>query len=489
MAKSKNDFLIFTGNMFRRFGYGGSYDGEKDLGDLNNWSTYSPDSNDILSGSYDILAERSMTLYHTYGPARGAINKPTDYGIGPGLIFRSQPDWRTLGITKESARSIGMEIQKVVDSYQRRFSFYQKQAVLFRSCFAGGDSFLFFERKNGELVDLIETQNTAINNGYSSGDYTLGIKHDGMYRHLGIMKSDGTPVDFKDENGDQNVLQFYYKELGRQLRGYPLAYSVINMARNDDSHWDGITNRAVLESILLGNWESTTTDLNSVLNDAAEANRKKKGKRKSNLLTRIGNAMNIGAGTIITSMNGEKMNWTDLKTLSNSLDSFKTWMINYIGMATGTPPEVITGKYTSSFTAHKGALNDFCKSFTMKRSIFEKNVMDVVVFEIVKDAILQGRLSLPGFFEGGWYIQQAYLSGKYLGPVLGRINPLVEVKAKALEVEQGFSLRSEFAAMNGYEWENFLEEYEREQDEYTRIPPDFKARLLWEEEQNKSNGG
>ena len=69
---------------------GGAYDGTKDMGDLNNWRLLSNDSNEILDSTYGLLVDRSATLYHTYGPARGSINKQTDYGIGPGLVFRSR---------------------------------------------------------------------------------------------------------------------------------------------------------------------------------------------------------------------------------------------------------------------------------------------------------------------------------------------------------------------------------------------------------------
>ncbi len=461
---------------------GDSYSGEKDMGDLNNWHILSGDSNEILKNTYGVLSERSSTLYHTYGPAKAAINKPTTYAIGPGLVFRSSPNSRRLGMSKESANDFGLDLQDIVDSYQRKMGFYEKQNVLFRSALYGGDSFLWFDRDDqGNLTDLLETQNNQIDWSYKKGDYTLGIKHDDKLRRLGVKKVDGTEVPFTTPLGDQNVIQCYFKELGRQLRGYPLVYSTINLSRNDDTHTDAITNRAVMEAVMMGWAESSGTDFAQQIKDLADGNRKKKG-RSWNPLKKIGNAENMGSGNYFMTQTGEKMNWGDLKTPSNTYNVFKKWMINYIGMATGTPPQVIMSDYVGSYTAHKGAFNDFIKAYMKKRKTFERIVMDIVVREILKDAIMQGYIKAPGFLTGDWMIQQAYTRGVYLGPVPGHINPLVEVRAKEREVQAGFELRSTYALEKGHEWEDFLPVWEEQQRQYSDAPQDFKSYQLFKQE-------
>ena len=57
----------------------------------------------FFAWTYGLLSKRSTTLYHTFGPVTSAIDKQTDYAIGDGLFFRSQPDWRFLGIDKAYA--------------------------------------------------------------------------------------------------------------------------------------------------------------------------------------------------------------------------------------------------------------------------------------------------------------------------------------------------------------------------------------------------
>ena len=470
---------------------GGSYDGEKIPGDLDQWNVLSGDSNLILDSTYGILSDRSATLYHTTGPARGAINKQSEYAIGPGLVFRSQPDWNNIPwLKRDKAKDWGKEFQKIVNFYFQEFNFYEKQAVLFRGALVNGDSLLFFIRQNSELTDLVEFAGNQIDYQYNTKNedeaFTLGIKHDDLLRRLGIKKIDGKTIDFKNENDEQNLVQFYIKELPRQLRGYPLVYSVINLAKNDDRHHDATTHRAVMESIILGNYETDATDPVRQTKNMAEANIKKavRGNFVTNTINKIANSFKMGAGNIYTMRKGEKVNFSDLKTPSNTFGLFKEWMINYIGAATGTPPEVILSKYSTSYTAHRGALNDFKKSYMNKRFSFIRNVMQPVIKEIARDAIFRGYIKAPGFFDNPM-IQRAYLQGNFLGPVPGVINPLQEINAAVRSVENAFELRSDIASRFGNEWDNFIEEWHENEREYKGLDDDSQNEKIIEDETNK----
>jgi hypothetical protein len=474
--------ILNNGKMTSNSGLGGSYSGEKDMGDLNNWRILSSDSNDILKGSYNLLSTRSSTLYHTYPPVKGAINKQSEYGIGPGLVFKSQPDYKFLGMTKESAVAWGKDFQKIVHYYQKMLNFYEKQSVLFTTSLTVGDSLLFFLREKGRLTDLIESSGNQIDSKYVNANHTLGIKHDEWLRRQGIRTIKGKDISFTDPLGDQNVTQLYFKTLARQLRGYPLAYTIINLARNDDTHSDAITHRAVMEAVIMGIFKSNGTDAVKQAQNLALKNKKAKtGNDNATLNTWEKTKVRLGSGNIWTVNSQEDFEFLDMKTPSNGFKDFKTWILNYVAMATGTPPEVIMSRYESSFTAHKGALNDFVKSYMKKRRTFERIVMDTVIREIAKDAISQGLISAPGFFEGGPFIQMAYLQGMYLGPVPGHINPLVEVKADKESVNNEFTLRSDIASKNGHEWDIFSEEWAQEQKKFTDSPQDFVEKVFTQE--------
>jgi capsid protein len=478
--------IIFNNGKATRSGtgYGSVYTGEKQMGDLSNMLTYKTDANAILKASYDLLSTRSMTLYHTYGPVKAPINKKTQYAIGPGLVFRSQPDWQTLGWTAEQGKEWGKRFQKIVHMYQKHLNMYKKQSVLFKTAKAAGDAFLYFERKDGLLNDIIEFSGDQIDSCKDGDNWTLGIKHDEWMRKKAIIKRDKKEISFTDEAGNQNIVQFYNKELARQLRGYPLAYSVINLARNDDTHTDAITARAVIESTIIGKMKSNGTNYRQQAGNLEDASRKAKGQEPRNALEKVGNALRFGVGNWFQMRGdgGEDVEIMKMETPGNNFDTFKSTILDYVCMCLDIPPEVAVGKYSTSFTAHKGAFNDFIKSYMMDRKAFESLVMDVVVREIAKDAILQGHIEAPGFFDGGWMVQQAYLQGMYLGPVPGHINPLVEVKADVEKVKNAFDLRSNMSAMYGNEWDNFFNEWAEEQEQFTSLPAEYQAEAVFQQE-------
>jgi hypothetical protein len=470
---------------------GAQYSGEKIPGDLENWNVLSSDSNYILESTYGDLSSRSMTLFHTHPFCKGAITKQTEYSVGGGLAFRSQPDWSTLGKTKEWGKDWGKEFQKIVHYYFQEFGLYGKQSVLMRGALASGGSILDFERdSNGYLTDLIDVGNNQIDWQQSTGDYYLGIKADKMNRGTGLFLRNGEKPSYVDANGNQNLVHFFIKELPEQLRGYPMLYSIINHAKQDDRHTDAIVQRAVMEAIMWASKEGNETDMSAQFDDLNKRTQENTiGGKITSAVAKMWGSKGQSPGAVLQLGQGEKWNVHDIKTPSNNYDPFKHWNLRYVAGGTGTPPEVILSEYSTSFTAHKGALNDFEKSYMFKRRMFADTVMYPVIKEIAKDAIMQGFIKAPGFFDGAFMIQRAYLQGMYLGPVPGHINPLQEVQANIKAVDAAFKLRSDVASMNGNEWDNFLTEWQEESMEYAKYSPEARAAAIQTQEMEAGSDG
>ena len=477
--------MVVNGAGVLRYNNSAQMTGEKIAGDLRSWDYFGTDPNELLTYTYNILSERATTLYHTHPPVNAGVNKLTHYAIGPGLVFRSQPDWQTLGIDQVYAKEWGMRFQKLIHYMFTLLNYYEKQNTLFRTSLIMGDSLLMFDRtydEDGLPFDLIETggdqinfeQNITSNNNPS----TLGIVHDKMLRRKGFYQvGKGDPVMFRDENGDQNAIQYFEKKIARQLRGYPLAYSIIAVAKNNDRLWDAIVQRAVMETIILGSTESDSDDLYKQADYLADNAREETRESGSSLQTE-GNAKDLGVGNIFSFKKGG-IKFTDLKTPSNNFDKMQSAFIEYVGMAMDIPAEVLLSKYSTSFTAHKGALNDFIKSFMFKRKGFINSVNKVVVKEIAKYLFMENLIEMPNpkFFTNP-IIQEATIAGNWLGPVPGHINPLQEVNAKILEVENSFKTRADAAADYGNEFDDIIEEWKEQEKEFRSISPDNQAAIL-----------
>lgn len=469
--------------------------GEKIPGDLKTWDYFGTDPNTLLAYSYDILSQRSTTLYHTHPPVAAAVNKMTAYGIGSGLVFRSQPDWQTLGITKEAAKDWGMRFQRLIHYAFLALNYYEKQSTLFRSAMVMGDSLLMFDRAApvpGLPFDLVEVGGDSINFeavAKSEGELvTLGIVHDQLLRRLGLYQV-GNParVNFRDDNGDQTVVQFYYKLIARQLRGYPLAYRIIAAAKNNDRFWDATLHRAVMETLILGSVESETDSAYKQMTELADS---MKGDSEANIGSTYSTtqATNIGAGNILTFQKGG-VKFTDLKTPSNNFDKMHAAYIEMVGMATDVPPECVLSKYSTSYTAHMGARNDFIKSYTQKRQAFARTVNNVAVFEIAKFLFYSRMIEMPhpDFFSNP-FIQLATIAGNWLGPIPGQINPLDEVNARALEVENAFRTRADATADYGNEFDDMIEEWWQQEQEWRSKSPAQQATALVADEERDEGG-
>jgi len=477
--------MVVNGAGVLRYNNSSQMTGEKIPGDLRTWDYFGTDPNELLTYTYNVLSERATTLYHTHPPVNAAVNKTTHYAIGPGLVFRSQPDWQVLGIDQEYAKEWGMRFQKLIHYVFTLLNYYEKQNVLFRTSMVMGDSLLLFDRvsqDDGMPFDLIETGGDAINfeqNITSKNEpATLGILHDNYLRKKGFYQvGKAKPVMFKDNNGDCNAIQFFEKKIARQLRGYPLSYSIIAAAKNNDRLWDAVIQRAVMETIILGTTESDSDDLYKQA-DALADNARSETRESGSTMQTEGKASELGAGNIFSFKKGG-LKFTDLKTPSNNFDKMQAAFIEYVGMAMDIPAEVITSKYSTSYTAHKGALNDFIKSYMFKRKMFINTVNKVVVKEIAKYLFMENLIEMPNnqFFTNP-IIQEATIAGNWLGPVPGHVNPLQEVNAKVEEVKNAFKTRADAAADYGNEYDNMIEEWIEQETRFREISPVDQAQVI-----------
>lgn len=489
--------MVINNGQVQNIGRSKQLTGEKIPGDLNSWDYFGTDPNLILTYNYDILCQRSTTLFHTHAPVSAGINKSAMYAVGPGLHFRSQPDYKYLGVTKEYAKDWGMEFQSLIHYMYSLLNFYGKQSVLYRTADIMGDSVLLFDRTeqpDGLPFDLIESGGDFINFQATPKEneiVNLGIIVDKFLRRKGVVQNDTeqTRIKFKDDAGDQNIIQYYNKQMARQLRGFPLAYKIIAAAKNYDRFIDATLARAVLESIIMGYTNQTESDFGSQVNTLADTVRDENGVKPSTGLSTTATASQLAAGNMFQYQGKGETKFTDLKTPSNNFDKFNTAHIDICGMALDIPPEVLMSKYSTSFTAHKGALNDFMKGTLLKRHNFQRTVCYPVTLEIAKWLFINKYIDMPkaDFFSNP-ITQMATLSGSWLGPVPGHINPLQEINALVAAKDNALTTPADAAAQYGSgEYEDFIEEWQQQMEQFRKMSPEKQAATIQTQEEKLNN--
>ncbi len=472
---------------------GAQLTGSKMPGDLDGWARLllGETPNEILLNTYDLISQSCLSLYHTYGPAAAAVNKHTDYAIGYGLKFRSHPDYKLLGWTKEYSAEWAERFEKLLLYKFLELNIFEKQNAAFRWALAGGDTVTYFVREPGRPLDIVEFPGTEIDAANSvsghDGGVTLGIKHDRFYRREGFYNRTGGYTAFAEE-GRQQAVQFYLKRAPRQLRGWPLVYSQISAAKNDDRFEDATLNAAILEAMiaLITKTENPAGAKDNIERQAMMV-RRGPVRRALDAISSLGGAAKLGPGNVMNIQAGGDVVPLDKKTPSGTYPAFKEWRIKQFGMGANTPPEVLLSEYSTAYTAHKGTLNDFIKTYEWERDLFTHQWCTPVLREIATGMVLDGEIEAPGFLSGNPAIRAAYLQGSWLGPVPGAINPLQEISAREKSVANGFSLRSdEMYNVSGSDYRDAMAIWQEDEKIFRQKSPEEKARALAEQDERNA---
>lgn len=468
------------------------YDGEKTGGELQHWKLFGTDPSAFVRDSYGILASRCATLYHTSSIARACVNKPLTYAIGKGLFFKSQPNFKYLGLSEEEAKEWGKQFSTLLHYEKKAVKWYKKQKQLAREAKITGDAVMYFLREGSKLgipFDIVVTQGSAIDWEKNDTGYTLGIKHDIYGRRAGFFSATSKKdVPFTDENGNQVAIQFLFPDRAGQLRGFGVYMSEIARSKNLDRIWDAILERMIQEATQVGYFNASTTDVNAQVKAMAKQAAGKTSNSADSLemkeLSKRGTPTKVGGMYVLE--NEESMNFQPMVTPSNNFATANEWMVNFFSMATNIPPEVIIGKYSTSYTAHKGAFNDFLKVVDEDRQDFIDGVESIVNFEYLKHFVRTKQIKVRKDFWTDYKVQMAYLEGIFLGPVPGHINPLQEVTADEKAVRAGFNLQSNVAAKYGIDFWNSIETWAEEQTAWFEKSPEKRAEQLFEAEKAAS---
>ncbi len=477
--------LVYKNGKLQPASQGAQYDGDKTGGEFSSWKTHSVDPAQFIKESYGKLSSRSVTLYNTSQFARAAVNKPLMYSVGDGLVFRSLPDAHFLGMKKEEAVEWGRTFTELLHYDKLAIDYYTKQYELASECSITGDSILFFLRdEEGVPFDLVTTggaaaidwQHKAEENEY----YTLGIKTDQYNRRKGFWSCTADKfVPFKNKDNSQNALQMRFAGRAGEIRGTGLYSASIALLKNIDRVWDATVERMVAESIQMGYFNASTTDVVGQARGMAEmATGVSLSSDKDNAIREVqGNERKPGGMYVLG--NDEGMTFNDLKTPSNNFVNANEWALNLISMDRVIAPEFILGKYSTSFTAHKGALNDTMKRIKWERELFIRKIDTKVNLEYLKDYVKRGLLKVKPSFWTDKRVQLAYLQGKTLGPVPGHVSPLQEIKSDIEAVKAGFALPSDMSVKYGHnDITNMLGEWEEQMGSWYNASPEQKQKTI-----------
>lgn len=469
------------------------YTGDKVGGEFRSWDTLSTDPNRFIKESYGILSKRCATLYQTSPHARACINKPLSYAIGDGIAFKSAINAEFIGWTAKRAKKWSKKFTTLLHLDKMATGWYENQAILFREASRCGDALVYLLREDDREMPVellvagghaIDWEHTVDREEGATEQWMLGIKLDKFGRRRAFwQKSTNSAVDFKDKQGNLNAIQFFFPELAGQARGYSAIHSIIAMMKQGDRMWDATIARAVTESIMMGWFNADTADVGQQIAAFADTARGKTApSTEATTASSLVKSENMVPGGVFHLGNRESMSFSDLKTPSDNFGLLNEWILKCMAMARGYPPEFLLGEYNTSFTAHKGALNDASKKSVQERMQQVRMVERPVNLEYLRYYGATGQIEVPPGFWTNYRVRQALLEGTYLGPVPGHINPLQEVKADVEAVKASFTTPEMVATKYGRDWYNDFDEWEEQQTMWLEGSAEHRAEKMAEQE-------
>jgi capsid protein len=154
------------------------------------------------------------------------------------------------------------------------------------------------------------------------------------------------------------------------------------------------------------------------------------------------NDYELGNGSINMLDVNESIQIADPKRPIAGFNNFVTALCQQIGSAIEVPVELLLKVFNSSYSASKGALLEAWKAFRMRRENTSVRFCQPVYEMFMTEAVASGRIKAPRFFEDP-IIRKAWCGANWNGPAPGMLDPMKEVQAAKMRIDEGLSTREE----------------------------------------------
>jgi lambda family phage portal protein len=465
---------------------------------MKGWNSTSRSPKEDINNNLDTLRQRSRSLFMGSPLAASAIKTNRTNVVGAGLKLKSKVDAETLGISEEQAdrweRKVEKEFSIWADSVWadnlRLNNFYELQGLALMSWLMNGDVFPLIKRDDPKnwmpytlrihLLegDRIETPND--NNAFAYHDTTgkntktgnpiyNGVEVDGdsgavvaywVANKHPKSKSDGYVTNHKrvkafgDKTGDPNILQLMEPERCEQYRGVPYLAPVIEALKQITRYTKAELTAAVVQSFFT-----------AFIKQDGSANEIPFGETfmgEEQVDEEDPNSYEMGAGTINVLGEGESVEFGDPTRPGNNFEPFVNAMAKQIGAALEIPYELLNKAFLSSYSASRAALLEAWKAFKMRRTWFANDFCQPIYELWLTEAVARGRIKAPGYFNDP-AIKRAWSSAEWIGPAPGQVDPVKEVTAAIMRIENGLSTRErETTELNGSNWDDNIKQLTKE---------------------------
>lgn len=446
----------------------------------------------------NVLRQRSRDLYMAAPIAVSAIKTNRTNVVGSGLRLKSAIDFVTLGISEQQARDYEFKIEKEFNLWAsskfcdalRLNNFYELQQLSMMSWLLNGDSFALPKYSeptsympyglNILLIegDRVSTPGITDQNGRSvigknkaNGNkifYGVEVNNKGAVVAYHIcntypntrqyIKKEWIRVEaFGEKTGNPNVLQLMESERCEQYRGIPYLAPTIETLKQSSRYTEAELMAAIVNSFFTA---FIKTDGNRGEIPVGES----VGQDQQVVTENDQPTYELGPGTINVLGDGEDVVFSNPTRPNSGFDAFINSMASQIGASLEIPKELLIKVFGQSYSASRAAILEAWKAFRMRRAWLADDFCQPIYELFLSEAVARGRLNLPGFFIDP-LIKKAWCTANWNGPACGQLDPVKEVQASIMKVNNGFSTHEkETMELNGSDFNQNAVQLKRECD-------------------------
>jgi len=182
---------------------------------------------------------------------------------------------------------------------------------------------------------------------------------------------------------------------------------------------------------------------------------------------------------------GESTDTFDPKHPTTTFDGFMSAMSNQVATGVEIPSEVLYKKFSSNYSASRGALNEFWRTCGVLRDSFAADFCQPAYEKWFAEAVARGRFNAPGFFDDQ-AVAKAYMGCTWNGPARTNLDAKKEIEAAILRVQQGISTNEqETAQMTGGNWRANMRQRKSEMEKMKEVGLNEQTKFPDEPEDDK----
>lgn len=457
-------------------GYG-NYGANTHKKTLRGWMYGGGDAKRDIEDNIDTLRQRSRDTYMGVPLASAALKTMRTNTVAAGLTPTPQIDSEFLGLNAEETAQLQAQIvrewnlwakNRLCDA-DRYDNFYQLQQLAFLNVLMSGDVLAVLPRKheNGMPYDLrvrlVEADRVCSPNqtdvlypqevmGHKVYRIVQGVETDADGALVAYWVCNSHPLAqdtnpggmqwqrveaFGKKTGNPHALHIMQRERPGQLRGVPMLAPVMESLKQLGRYSDAELNAAVIAAcftlFIQKKEEAEGVPFGEMLPPDMLID------------TQDASSIEIAPGAVFDLNPGETVEQAQPARPNANFEAFYDAVTKEIAAGLEIPIEVIEKKFSTTYSAARGALNEFWRTCDMQRTWFADKFCQPVYETWMAEAVARGRLNAPGFFTDP-AVCKAYSGCRWNGPARTNLNPVQEIAAAERRVEAGFSTAEQEAA-------------------------------------------